>query len=1060
MSTTIQRAINNDTNGGGLQIIGASSVTVALNDTTGTTLIQGGTSNNFAWAACNLDTAVFPAGAQIRSHTIKLYLSGTGGQIQVRLGNKWLTQNTKPGSSTTWFQWTTTTGDSGPLTPAGSANLQVYLGLDVGVKCYQLQAFTVYNEQPVVTAPTMSGNPATPTVAWVYTDPDGDMQERYRVKTFPDYRASAAGFNPDTSPYAADDSGDVFSSSRQYTVKTPLQPGSYSVYVKASDAGSNGRYSLWTSTTYAVAGTPPATPALVSATTDATNGRNVFTIAQNDNLISYNQGSFELADGSGWYIDSNVSALATTTTAATNVEGTKVLAMTCASTSNARIRSGGTWATAGLGGTQNLQIRTYQFTAVNSGNSNASVQIAAAAGSTLFAFTTDDVDGEGAITVSSAPSLTWTLVKRQGKTDSGRRDAVTIYRSSATSAATYTIQTNNGSSAPAIGVVEITGAATNPVGAFGGGGTTGIVNASYTSTAAGSWGFLVYADWNAPGVPSPDANSIRLSGYTSSNPNVSMIMRRVSATSLAGQTVNLTTVSPTGGVEANYAYVEILPASSPPGVPSTSLAGIPVIAGQAYTKFASCWLANPANTGRNVRMDVEWYDVTGALLSTTQGGNFGTVGSNLLAAQAENVTAPANAVCAVLVPQTVDAPAAGNVYHWDRMGLTHGADSRWFRGGMQAQNLLTCDQGSLQNSIGGWTVPSLAASYSTADRFAYVNVKPGQVLRTYVSSQPKTAIAQTASILAVEAGLTYTGYALAISAAGTPNGWLTLTFVDAEGQAKGSATGSPKTLGPAAWQLMSVTGIMPAGATSVQLGVNAALTATGTANAVYWTWLGITPGNAPPAVWQPGPTPNTFPLVESSDDGGATWVKVRGCENNNYNPANNWQAVVYDYEAPSNVTRLYRASTAGLDYGLDPLGLYTVSAPSGTTALTLPVTEFYLVDPYVPTRFFMEQEGEIDVTAAEPQTVFSPLGRTTEIITYDVTKSKHLTVVLGMLNGTELDTFEALRDSGHILFLQTPYPRSWYVKIGAAQATKWLLSPDATGRFNVTVDLIEVARPD
>jgi hypothetical protein len=447
------------------------------------------------------------------------------------------------------------------------------------------------------------------------------------------------------------------------------------------------------------------------------------------------------------------------------------------------------------------------------------------------------------------------------------------------------------------------------------------------------------------------------------------------------------------------------------------------------------------------------------IISTSTGANFATVGGNLLAAQSEPVTAPSSAVCAVLVPQTVDAPAASNVYHWDRMGLTLGGSARWFRGGMQSQNLLTCDQGSLQTSIGTWAVSPWAAGYTTTDRFSYANVKSGQVLRTYVSSQPNTASAQTAQILAAEPDRTYTGYALAIAAAGTPNGWLVLNFEDAQGASKGSAIGSPVTLGTAAWQLLSVTGVMPSDAVAIRLQVNTSLVATGTGNAVYWTRLAINAGSVVSPVWQPGPTPNTYPLVETSDDGGATWESVRGCDLVNYDPTNSWQAVVYDYEAPSNVTRLYRVSTAGLDYGIDPLGFSTLSAPSGSVSLTLPVTGFYLVDPYVPTRFFMEQEGEVGVTTAEPQALFSPLGRSTEVVTYDVRKSKHFTFKLGMLSGAELDAFDAMRALGHVLFLQTPYPRSWYVKIGPAQKTTWLISPDVTGRFDVEIDLIEVARP-
>jgi hypothetical protein len=475
--------------------------------------------------------------------------------------------------------------------------------------------------------------------------------------------------------------------------------------------------------------------------------------------------------------------------------------------------------------------------------------------------------------------------------------------------------------------------------------------------------------------------------------------------------------------------------------------------------MGGAWVATTANTIRNYRFDVEWYYSTGTIISTTPGTSTATTAGNLLSFVTSNITSPAGATSAVIVAVAI-SPAAGEVYHFDQVGLACGSDQNWSRGGMQCLNLLNVNDGTQEgHNIGSWVkTPGPGYATTTFGVLTESGVLSGQCLTTYGSNSAWKPKAQTGTQLGANPGVTYTFSTMAITVAGVTNGYVGIQFLDALGMVVASATSDAFSLSSTSWSTLAVTADCPPGATGVKGLISSDYVTSG--NAVKWTRHAVSPGAVTPTAWQPGPMPDAYPLVEGSDDGGDTWTAVRGTELANYDSANSWQATVYDYEAPSNAVRTYRAKTAGIDYGIDTAGFYVSSSASATADVTLPVTDFYLVDAYTPTRFLMEQEGEIDITSAEPQTVYAPLGRSTEVVTYDTPKSKHFKFILGMLNGTELTNFEALRSAGNILFLQTPYALSWYVKIGSTQETKWLISPDVTGRFTVTVELIEVDRPD
>lgn len=147
----------------------------------------------------------------------------------------------------------------------------------------------VYNEAPVatVTAPAEAGsvtNDSTPAIAWTYTDPESDAQERVRVKVFSQAQYSAGGFDPEISTPTWD-SGELFTSALSVDVGVILANGVYRAYVKVSDAGSSGRYSAWDNNTFTMNVVPPPVPAL-TATVDNTLKRVTLAVESTANLFA------------------------------------------------------------------------------------------------------------------------------------------------------------------------------------------------------------------------------------------------------------------------------------------------------------------------------------------------------------------------------------------------------------------------------------------------------------------------------------------------------------------------------------------------------------------------------------------------------------------------------------------------------------------------------------------------------------------------------------------------------------------------------------------------------
>jgi hypothetical protein len=157
-----------------------------------------------------------------------------------------------------------------PFTQADIDDLRLFtyiIGTSTRAYVYETYIDVLYNEAPVatVTAPTEGGSITTttrPTITWTYSDPEGDAQERYRVKIFSAAQYGAGGFSPETSAPTWD-SGEVFSSATSLALPVDLDNSTtYRAYVKVADVGSSGRYSNWDNNTFTISVTAPPAPSL------------------------------------------------------------------------------------------------------------------------------------------------------------------------------------------------------------------------------------------------------------------------------------------------------------------------------------------------------------------------------------------------------------------------------------------------------------------------------------------------------------------------------------------------------------------------------------------------------------------------------------------------------------------------------------------------------------------------------------------------------------------------------------------------------------------------------
>ncbi len=161
--------------------------------------------------------------------------------------------------------------------------------------------------------------------------------------------------------------------------------------------------------------------------------------------------------------------------------------------------------------------------------------------------------------------LTYTLQGQYGtvNTDDG---LVYLYTAVATTSQAMTVSVTQASTVSTardamLRVVVINGARlSGPVGQIGGGrGVTGVVSDTYTSSAHGSWGWLMTADWSAGAVPTPGTGQETDDSYNVASKITDSLIKRTTTTPTAGTSVTMDTTAPVSGSQIAHLYFEMYP---------------------------------------------------------------------------------------------------------------------------------------------------------------------------------------------------------------------------------------------------------------------------------------------------------------------------------------------------------------------------------------------------------------------------------------------------------------------------------------------------------------------
>lgn len=198
---------------------------------------------------------------------------------------------------------------------------------------YEAYIDLTYNEAPVATAvgPNTTVTTSQPTWTWSYSDVDGDVCERVRIKLFRDDQYSAVGFDPNyATPFY--DTGEMFTSATSWTCPVKLDNHhTYRAFVAVADYGSNGRYSRISSSgpyMYATVALSSLAAPLLDVDVSTMDGTPAaLTVTGRDNLLSVQSADFESNIGD-WKSSGTNCTAARVGGAGDAVSGSGVLAIT------------------------------------------------------------------------------------------------------------------------------------------------------------------------------------------------------------------------------------------------------------------------------------------------------------------------------------------------------------------------------------------------------------------------------------------------------------------------------------------------------------------------------------------------------------------------------------------------------------------------------------------------------------------------------------------------------------------------------------------------------------
>ncbi|MFG3014307.1 hypothetical protein ACGFZB_28590 [Streptomyces cinerochromogenes] len=544
---------------------------------------------------------------------------------------------------------------------------------------------------------------------------------------------------------------------------------------------------------------------------------------------------------------------------------------------------------------------------------------------------------------------------------------------------------------------------------------SGAQYASLTVTVSGvSAGQQMCADRFTLGLPFKSA--VNLLPYTASSVETDATEWTAEANTALSRT------QPT----AREGWYSLVLTSSAAGQMGATSVAVPVTPGTNYMGQAY------AQSGSgSIRLNLRWYDSTGALISTTTGPSW-ALSSSAWTTCNTGGTAPAGAATARLVLAPT-ATAAGQTWTCDIMAV-HDLTTVY-----PADNLIPFLASDFEAGIDpGWAVTGGTASLSTAS--VYYNTYSMAV----VADGGDLSISLTTPVTGpIVAGQSYQLKApLSVPSGGLPFA-TKIEWLDSTGSPLRTRwqTWTPGT--GSGWYIGPMGDIAPAGAVSVRVAVTYSGLAAGTT--VYIDRVQLIPGGLTVAAVPAGGggvalTVNGLTTVSPT----WTWSLVRLDSSGKSAPVRGWtgdltnqtitgdNAVVTDYETPLGVPVVWRLTVK------DPGGVGWQSYTSDPVTLDAPTTDVWLKDPGLPAR-------SVQLTVATPMPTWSRSarqgvnqvrGRQLPVIISDVRSGKTGTLTVVTETDDERAALDWVLSSGNTLLLQ--WPPGWgeediYVSVGDVQ---------------------------
>lgn len=196
-----------------------------------------------------------------------------------------------------------------------------------------------------------------------------------------------------------------------------------------------------------------------------------------------------------------------------------------------------------------------------------------------------------------------------------------------------------------------------------------------------------------------------------------------------------------------------------------------------------------------------------------------------------------------------------------------------------------------------------------------------------------------------------------------------------------------------------------------------------------------------------------YVTAERSDDNGVTWVSVRGATA----VASSFgvSTFVYDYEAARGVTVQYRARVSAYTSGV--LNTSTTSSVA-TTSLTYDT--WNLKCPQAPNlnMIGVTVVGNPSETITEDLGIFRPDGRRYPVVVAGTVSGWDGELSIVTSNSTEWAQLKAIIEAGAVLFLESAFGWSKYIRLSAGAKAE-LSGTATTPRRRITAQYVETSQP-